>query len=221
MVRNSDEIWSLSHNWWYTDHPLGLLPIVKIVMSPPAMNTCSQKITHHTNKTAGHTVILDSEHFFTLSNILDNDSYVHLIQWDTCLYNIQDLDPEDIAERLRIKKKGAIKRWMKQMRHHAEIQAEKVKRWKKELQIAHKRSQTEDGKLGMIWWNREYWDMGRGEKCLKVKKEEPITPLLWDQKITPSTPSHWDTPSHTSTSCFWSIDPNDFVWSPIYRPSPI
>ena len=42
----------------------------------------------------------------------------------------------------------------------------------------HKRSQTESGVLGIVWWNQEYWDKGLGVKRIKVKKEEPSTPPL-------------------------------------------
>ena len=69
----------------------------------------------------------DSNNFFTLPNMLDNESYVHMIQRDTCLFDIQDLDPVDIAERLRIKKKQADKMRMRRMRRVAEIQMGKVK----------------------------------------------------------------------------------------------
>ena len=75
----------------------------------------------------------DSNNFFTLPNTLDDESYVHIIQRDTCLFNIQDLNPEDIAERLRIKKKQVDKQRMRRIRRAAEIQAGKVKRLRREL----------------------------------------------------------------------------------------
>ena len=44
------------------------------------------------------TFLLDThQHFFTLPNMLDDHTYAHLVQWDTCLYNIQDLEPEEIG----------------------------------------------------------------------------------------------------------------------------
>ena len=81
-------------------------------MTPPTMNTCSKKrlTAHHALETNIDKILIDSEHFFTLSNMMDDDSYVHLIQRDTCLYDIQDLDPVDIEMRQQIKKKGALKR---------------------------------------------------------------------------------------------------------------
>ena len=54
-------------------------------------------------------ILIDSEHLFTLANMMDDDSYVHLIQRDTCLYDIQDLEPEEIDTRLRMKRKAAKK----------------------------------------------------------------------------------------------------------------
>ena len=81
-------------------------------MTPPAMNTRSKKCltVRHAMETNTDKILIDSEHFFTLANMMDDDSYVHLIQCDTCLYDIQDLDPEDIDMRLRMKKKAAKKR---------------------------------------------------------------------------------------------------------------
>ena len=76
------------------------------------MNTRTRKCltARHALETFGDKILLDSEHFFTLANMMDDDSYVHLIQHDTCLYDIQDLDPDDIDTRLRMKKKAAKKR---------------------------------------------------------------------------------------------------------------
>ena len=191
-------------------------------MSPVSMNTCSEKrlTACHTLETNGECILLDSEHFFTLANLMDNNSYVHLIQHGTCLYNIQDLDPVDIAKRQRKKNKVARKRRMQRIRWHAELEAKKVKQLRRELRIAHKGSQTEDGELGITWWSREYWDNGKGVKRLTVKKEEPVTPIWWGQDYKPSTPM-LTYPSLTPTSRWQSMDPNDFVWSPVYRPSPL
>ena len=97
-------------------------------MTPPAMNTHSKKhlIPHIVDNLDGND-FFNSNNFFTLPNTLDDESYVHIIQHNTCLYDIQDLNPEDIAERLRIKKKQTDKRRMRRMRREVEIQAGKVK----------------------------------------------------------------------------------------------
>ena len=75
------------------------------------MNTCSKKrlTARHALETITDKILIDSEHFFTLTNMMDDDSYVHLIQRDTSLYNIQDLDPEDIDTRIQMKKKSGEK----------------------------------------------------------------------------------------------------------------
>ena len=188
-------------------------------MTPPAMNTRSKKrLIPQIVDNLEEDNFFASNNFFTLPNTLDNEMFIHIIQQDTCLFDIQDLDPEDIAERLRIKKKQADKRRMMRIRHTAEIQAGKVKRLRRELWIAHKRSRTEDGVLGIVWWNQEYWGTGFRVKRLGIKKEEPSTPLIKVEY--PPTPTLTYPPSRTSTSRFRSIDPNEFVWSPIYRPSP-
>ena len=191
-------------------------------MTPPAMNTRNRKrlTARHALETFGDKILLDSEHFFTLANQMDDESYVHMIVRDTCVYDIQDLDPVDIDTRLRMKKKAAKKRRMQRIRRHAELRAAEVKLLRRELRIAHKKNRTEDGTLGIAWWSREYWDEGKEVKRLTVKKEEPVTPIWWGQDYKPSTPM-LTYPSLTPTSRYQSLDPNDFVWSPRYRPSPI
>ena len=186
------------------------------------MNTHSKKcqIPHFTNQLKGDN-FFDSDSFFTLPNTLDDKLYIHIIQRDTCLYDIQELDPEDIAERLWIKKKQAVKRRMRRIRWAVEIQVGKVKRLRRELWIAHKRSRTENGELEIVWWNREYWGTGFGVKRLGIKKEEPLTPSMWVKVEPPPTPPLTYPPSRTSSSIFRDTDPNDFVWSPVYAPSPL
>ena len=73
------------------------------------MNTCSKKCltARHALETNTDKILIDSKHFFTLANMMDEDSYVHLIQRDTCLYDIQDLDPDDIETRLRKRRKNS------------------------------------------------------------------------------------------------------------------
>ena len=199
-----------------------MLPLVEIISTPPALNTRSKKrlTARHALETFGDKILLDSEHFFTLANQMDDESYVHMIVRDTCVYDIQDLDPVDIDTRLRMKKKAAKKRRMQRIRRHAELRAAEVKLLRRELRIAHKKNRTEDGELGIAWWSREYWDEGKGVKWLTVKKEEPVTPIWWGQDYKPSTPM-LTYPSLTPTSRYQSLDPNDFVLSPRYRPSPI
>ena len=191
-------------------------------MTPPAMNTRSKKrlTARHALDTANDKILISTDHFFTLTNMMDDDSYVHMIQRDTCLYDIQDLDAKDIKRRQCMKKKAAKKQRMQRMRWHAELEAEKVKLLRRTLWIAHKKSKTENGELGIVWWNQEYWDDGKGQKRLTVKKEEPVTPIWWGQDYKPSTPM-LTYPSLTPTSRYQSMDLNDFVWSPVYRPSPI
>ena len=109
---------------------------------------------------------------------------------------------------------------MQRIRRHAELEAAKVKLLRRELWIAHKKNRMEDGELGITWWSQEYWDNGKGVKRLTVKKEEPVTLIWWGQDYNPSTPM-LTYPSLTPTSRYQSMDPNDFVWLPVYRPSPI
>ena len=154
------------------------------------MNTCSKKhlALQNADQVDEEKILIDTRNFFTLPNMLDDHTFVHMIQQNTCLYDISDLEPEDIAERMQIKKKEADKRRMKRIRRTAEIQARKVKQLRRELRIAHKKNKMEDGKMCIVWWSREYWDNGKRVKRLTVKKEEPVTPIWWGQDYKPSTP---------------------------------
>ena len=87
-----------------------MFPIVEIVPTPPAMNTHSKKcilpIHHPNHQIDDEMILLDTHHhFFTLTNSLDNHMFVHMVQRDTCLFDIQDLEPEELAERMWIRKK--------------------------------------------------------------------------------------------------------------------
>ena len=160
-------------------------------------------------------------YFFTLPNTQDDHTYLHWVQRDTYLHDLQDLKPEELTERMRIKKNQVRRREMQRIRE----KAEKLVWLKRELWLMHKWSRTENGQLGIIWWNQEYWDNGMGLKRLrklknrlKVKKEEPLTPSLHIKVESPPTPCLHYPPSSMSSSHFHSIDPNDFVWS--NSPSP-
>ena len=185
-------------------------------MTPPAMNTRNRKrlTARHTLETFGDKLLLDSEHFFTLANMIDDNSYVHLIQRDTCLYDIQDLEPEDIAKRQRMKKKAALKRRMQRIRRHAELRAAEVKLLRRELRIAHKKNRTEDGELGITWWSREYWDEGKGVKRLTVKKKRNQSHQYGGDRTT--NPQHRCSHTHPShlllkrniERCYSDLKPN-------------
>ena len=60
---------------------------------------------------------------------MDNDTYVHLIQQNTCLFDLQDLDHEELADHRRRKKNWARANKMKRMR----IQVEKLVQLNREL----------------------------------------------------------------------------------------
>ena len=110
---------------------------------------------HPTQHIEDRILLIDTHHhFFTLPNMLDDHTYVHMVQRDTCLYDIQDLEPEEIAERMQIKEQVRVRK-MRRIRREVEIQTMKVKQLRRELWIMHKRSRTEDGVLGIIWWNQE------------------------------------------------------------------
>ena len=101
------------------------------------MNTHNKKCltVHHAMEMNTDKILIDSEHFFTLANMIDDESYIHLIQQDTCLYDIQDREPEEISSRLQMKKKAAKKQQMEKIRRQAELRAAEVKLLRRELRI--------------------------------------------------------------------------------------
>ena len=127
-------------------------PIVEIYASPPTLNTRSQKWQypagrHNQHIEDGMAILNTRYYFFTLPNTLDNDMYVHLIQWGTCLYDLQDLDPEELTDHKRRKKNWVRKQRMQRIRERAE----EIVQLKRELQLMHKKSRTESGQLGIEW----------------------------------------------------------------------
>ena len=61
--------------------------------------------------------------------MMDDDLYVHLVQRNTCLFNLQDLDHEDIADHKRRKKNWVRQRKMERIRR----EVEKLVQLKREL----------------------------------------------------------------------------------------
>ena len=100
--------------------PFTMYPIVEIMASPPTINTHSQKHhlpqNHpvHQNFENGMAILNTRYYFFTCPITLDDHTYIHMVQQDTCLYDLQDLEPEELAEWKRIKKNQARRRKMRE-----------------------------------------------------------------------------------------------------------
>ena len=147
---------------------------------------------------------LNQQYFFTLPSALDPNDMVQLIQPDTISYDLADLAEEDFTEWKRMKEEESRARRMRRIREKVGV----LKQLKRELQQAHKLSQTENGFPGIRWWHLKYWDIeGR------VKKEELISLTIVNIKVeSPSTP-HLQYPSRSPTTPslhYRSLDPNDF-----------
>ena len=156
---------------------------------------------------------IDSQqYFFTLPNTIDNNLFVHLVQQDTTLFDLQDLDHEDLVNhkegKRRLVESRALKRETKRL--------EKLVRLKRELI-----GKAELGELGLIWRNQER----RPKGVKRIKKEEPSSPIIKIETPPSLTLQYPPTPPHQHElmplSRYQSIDPNEFVWSPRYAPSPI
>ena len=72
--------------------------IVQIIYTTPSMNTRSKKrnVLNPAEPNFGHSEVKSLQYFFTLPNTLDDNSYVHLVQENTSLFDLQDLDHQDI-----------------------------------------------------------------------------------------------------------------------------
>ena len=161
--------------------------LVQIAYTAPSMNTRSQKRGividpgHQLHFSEG--LINSQRYFFTLPNTLDDNSFVHLVQSDTLLYDLQDLDQVDIEDH-----KERKRRW-------AELRAKKRERKRMEKVVRLKRELIRKGELGesgLVWRNQER----RPKGVQRIKKEEPSSPNL---KIeTPPSPNllYPPTPPH-------------------------
>ena len=91
--------------------------IVQIAYTAPSMDTRSQKRDITLNPAQqlhfGEGLIDSRLYFFTLPNTMDDNSFVHLVQSDTALFNLQDLDHADIANHKEGKRRLAESRAMK------------------------------------------------------------------------------------------------------------
>ena len=179
--------------------------IVQIAYTAPSMNTRSKKrgivIDPGHEQQFSQGLLNSQQYFFTLPNTLDDNSFIHMVQVGTPLYNLQDLDQADIDDHKRRKR-----RWAKLNAKKREKQRmEKVVRLKKELI---RKGELEE--LGLVWRNQE-----RRPKSPNLKIETPPSPNL----LYPPTPPHRY--ESMPLSRYQSLDPNDFKWLPIYAPSPI
>ena len=188
--------------------------IVQILYSAPSMNMRSKKKITQLNPMGPQFAqgdIDSCQYFFTLPNTIDNNSFIHLVQQDTPLFDLQGLDHEDLVNHKRGKRNLAKARALKWERERKE----KLVRLKRELI-----RKAELGESGLIWRNQEK----RPKGVKRMKKEELLFPII---KIkTPPTPmlQYPPTPPHHYSlmplSRYQSIDLKEFVWSPRYAPSP-
>ena len=120
------------------------------------------------------------------------------------MFDLQDLDHEDLANHKRAKKNLARARKLKRSTERVEklVQLKRVLIRKAEL-----------GESGLVWRNQEKQAPG----VKRIKKEEPSSPVIKSE--TPPTPSLQYPP--TPLSRYQSIDLNEFIWLPRYTPSPI
>ena len=133
-----------------------MYPIVNIIYSAPTMNTHSKKWSVPNLNPAQINMddeAIDTHYFFALPNTMDKHDIVQVIQHNTNIYNLQDLNMEDIAEWREIKKNNVKKRQMKQIRERAEL----LVKLKRELRQTHKLSRMENGYKGICWWSLDYW----------------------------------------------------------------
>ena len=143
--------------------------IVQIAYTAPSMNTRSKKrgivIDPDHQLHFGEGLINSQRYFFTLPNTLDDNSFVHLVQSDTLLYDLQDLDHVDIENH----KEG--KRRLAELR----VKKQETKRMEKVVQL--KRELIRKGELGesgLVWRNQER----RPKGVQRIKKEERLSPII-------------------------------------------
>ena len=86
------------------------------------------------------------QYFFTLPNSLDDNSFVHMVQQDTTMFDLQELTHEELANHKQAKKDLArAKEFKREM-----DRKEKLVQLKRELI-----RKAELGESGLIWRNQE------------------------------------------------------------------
>ena len=143
-------------------------------------------------------------YFFTLPNSLNDNSFVHMVQQDTTMFDLQELTHEELVNH-RQAKENVVK--ARELEREATRKGKLV--WLKRELIR----KAELGELGLIWRNQER----RAPGVKRIKKEEPWSPII-KVETPPSPELKWPP---TPLSRYQSIDPNDFIWLPRYAPSPI
>ena len=92
--------------------------IVQIAYTAPSMNTRSKKRGIVIDP--GHQLhfgegLINSRHYsFTLPSTLDDNSFIHMVQVGTSLYDLQDLDQVDIEDHKERKRRWVESRAKKQ-----------------------------------------------------------------------------------------------------------
>ena len=81
--------------------------IVQIIHSIPSMNTRSKKKLAQQNPMAPHFGqgdIDSQQYFFTLPNSLDDNLFIHMVQQDTTMFDLQELTHEELVNHKQAKK---------------------------------------------------------------------------------------------------------------------
>ena len=97
--------------------------IVQIVYSAPHMNTRSMKKllpNNPLNPNFRQGGINSQQYFFTLPNMLDDNLYVHLVQCNAMLFDLQDLGHEELIEHKRRKRDAMKARKLSRVKKAAE-----------------------------------------------------------------------------------------------------
>ena len=81
--------------------------IVQILHSTPLMNTRSEKKVAQQNPMAAQFAqgeVDSRQYFFTLPNSLDNNLFIHMVQQDTTMFDLQELTHEELKNHRQAKK---------------------------------------------------------------------------------------------------------------------
>ena len=123
--------------------------IVQILHSAPSMNTRSKKKEAQQNPMApqfGQGEVDSHQYFFTLLNSLNDNLFIHMVQQDTTMFDLQELTHEELVNHKQVKKDLTRAREFKRETNREE----KLVRLKEELI-----RKTELGETGLIWRNQE------------------------------------------------------------------
>ena len=166
----SNSIHQIFEIWRSIPLHFAMHPIVDIVASPLTMNTHSKK-WHHPNDYPSIKTSRMGWWYSTHGTTSSLSPTTWMITITSTCYKVDQVYMTFRTSILKISPSGRGRRrilWEKGRWGGLERKQKNWYKLKRELRLIHKWSHNKNGQLGIVWWNREYWDNRMGLKRLRI-----------------------------------------------------